>query len=132
MIRAVLDTNIFISALFWKGAPYEVLKAGLDGKFTLLISTAILRELEERLKNKFHFPDDDTNEFLEIITLHSYIGEPKTLLKAVKADPTDNKIVECAVSGQAHFIVSGDRHLLDLRGYDGIKIVTARQFLLFL
>ena len=73
MIRAVLDTNIFISALFWRGAPHEVLRAGLDGKYTLLTSAAILRELEERLKNKFHFPDVDTNEFLEVVTLNSYI-----------------------------------------------------------
>ena len=108
--------------------PYEVLRAGFDGKYTLLTSGAILRELEERLKNKFHFPDADTNEFLEVVTLNSYIVEPGIRLEAVSADPTDNKIIECAVAGRAHFIVSGDRHLLDLREYNGVKIITARKF----
>ena len=129
MIRAVLDTNIFISALFWRGKPNKAVRDGLEGKFTLLISADILREIEERLKNKFHFPENDTNEFLEVITLNSYIVEPQIKLNVVRADPKDNKIVECAVAGQAHFIVSGDRHLLDLRGYDRVKIVNAHKFL---
>jgi|SRR3989338_2279679 len=129
MIRAVLDTNIFISALFWRGAPHEVLQAGFSGKFTPLVSAEIIWELEERLKNKFHFPDSDTDEFLEVLTLNSYIVEPSIQLEVVRADPTDNKIVECAVAGRAHFIVSGDHHLLDVREHGGIKVVTARTFL---
>ena len=124
-----MDTNIFISALFWRGAPYEVLRDGLDGQFTLLTSAEILRELEDRLKNKFRFPDSDTNEFLEIIAINSYIVESGARREAVKADPTDNKIIECAVSGRAHFIISGDHHLLDLQEYDGIEIINARKFL---
>jgi len=129
MIRAVLDTNIFISALFWRGAPYEVLKAGLAGRFTLLVSAEIIWELKERLKNKFRFPDSDTDEFLEVVTLNSYIVKPVIQLKIVRADPTDNKIIECAIAGQAHFLVSGDRHLLDLKEYRSVKIITPRQFL---
>ena len=129
MIRAVLDTNIFISALFWKGAPYDILQAGLEGRFTIVTSEDILMELEGRLKHKFHFPERDTNEFLEIIALNAYIVTPNHHVMVVRADPTDNKILECAIAGESHFVVSGDRHLLDLCEYGGVKIVNAHAFL---
>lgn len=129
MIRAVLDTNIFISSIFWCGAPYLVVQKGLRGDFVIVTSLEILKEVKNTLHKKFRFPVEDTNTFLEIITLNSYLVEPRKRIRAIKADPYDNKIIECAVAGRAHFIISGDRHLLDLRRYENIEIITPQQFL---
>jgi len=129
MIRAVLDTNVFISALFWRGAPYQIMQKGLGGDFLIITSPEILKEIGETLQSKFEFPVEDTRAFLEIITLNSYVVEPRGRIEVVRADPSDNKIIECAVAGRAHFLVSGDRHLLNLKGYRGVKIVTPHQFL---
>ena len=129
MIRAVLDTNVFISSIFWLGAPYRIVQKGFEGDFVIVTSPEILKEVGNTLHRKFRFPAEDTNTFLEIITLNSYLVEPQERIRAVKADPHDDKIIECALSGQAHFIVSGDHHLLDLRQYKDIKIVNPRQFL---
>jgi len=72
MIKAVLDTNVFISALFWKGVPYEVVRKSLTGEFLIIISPEIIEEISERLLNKFKFPLADTNDFIEIIAVNSY------------------------------------------------------------
>ncbi|MBI4159895.1 putative toxin-antitoxin system toxin component, PIN family [Candidatus Wolfebacteria bacterium] len=132
MIRAVLDTNVFISSLFWRGVPYQIVQKGLGGSFLIVTSLEILEEIGETLRRKFRFPAEDTRAFLGIITVNSHLAEPQDKVEVVRADPPDNKIIECAVAGRAHFIVSGDRHLLDLRKHGGAKIVTAREFLSFL
>ena len=129
MIKAVLDTNVFISALFWKGVPYEVVRKSLTGEFLIIISPEIIEEISERLLNKFKFPLADANDFIEIITINSYIVEPKNKLKVVKEDPNDDKIIECAYEGGADYIVSGDKHLLRLKEYRRIKIITPREFI---
>ena len=132
MIRAVLDTNIFISALFWRGIPYHVVKKGLEGNFHILVSQGILEEVGEKLYQKFKFPVEDTRTFLEVITVDSYLVEPEEKVRIVKDDPSDNKIIECALAGRAHFIVSGDKHLLKIKEYKNIRIITPRQFFKFL
>lgn len=129
MIKAVLDTNVFISALFWKGSPYQVLKNGIEGEFVIVSSSEILAEVRERLLNKFEFPPEDTFSFIEIITVNSFIVDPLLNLNIVKVDPKDNKIIECAVAGKADYIVSGDKHLLDIKEYDKIKIISPKEFL---
>lgn len=129
MIRAVLDTNVFISALFWRGSPYHILQKGLGGEFLIITSPEILKEINDTLHRKFLFPVDDTNAFLEVITLNSYIVEPEERVRVVTADPSDNKIVECAIAGKAHFIVSGDKHLLKIKEYENIRIIAPAQLL---
>ena len=129
MIRAVLDTNVFISALFWRGAPYQIVREEISGAFIFLTSEEIIEEIKEGLLKKFKLPVTDTLAFLEIITLNSEIIEPNIRLNVIKADPSDNKIVECAIVGNANYIVTGDKHLLVLKEYNKIKIVTPREFI---
>jgi putative PIN family toxin of toxin-antitoxin system len=129
MIRVVLDTNVFISALFWKGAPYQVFKRILEGVILNFISPQILEELKERLLYKFKLPSEKVREFLEIIVFNSQIVYPKKKLNVVKKDPKDNKILECALEAQASFIISGDKHLLEIKEYKGIKIISPKEFL---
>lgn len=129
MIKAVLDTNVFISALFWKGAPYKIMQKGLSGQFIICSSVDILEEIKNKLLGKFEFPADDTVNFIEIITINSQIIEPKIKLNVVKDDFSDNKILECAIAGNADYVVSGDKHLLNIKEYKGIKIFSPSEFL---
>ena len=130
MIKAVLDTNVLISSLFWNGTPARIVQKGLEGKFTPITSAEIISEAEEVLSRKFKFPEQDIFEFHEIIVGRFEIVAPQIRIPAaVPRDPSDNKIIECAVAGNANFIVSGDLDVLDLKTYRDIKIVTSAQFL---
>ncbi|NOZ76827.1 MAG: putative toxin-antitoxin system toxin component, PIN family [Euryarchaeota archaeon] len=128
-MRVVYDTNTYISGIFWKGPPRKLLKAAATGKVELFISEAILREIKKVLKNDF---DVDEPQLGKIVT---NIAKTATTLKvnrkvnAVKADPSDNKILACALKCHADYIVSGDHHLLSLNEYKGIKIIKARSLL---
>jgi len=128
-MRVVLDTNILISAVFWRGSPYKVVLNALKSKYSLYLSHQILDEIEEKLRVKFKFPDDKIQEHIEILRAYGEIIRPIVKLNVIKADADDNKILECAVSCGADYIVSGDNHLLDLSEYKGIKIITAKEFL---
>ena len=125
----VLDTNILISAIFWRGTPYKVVLNALKKKYSLYLSPKILNELEEKLRVKFKFPEDKIKNHIEILIEYGEIIEPTVNINIVKEDPDDNKVLECAVSCNADYIVSGDRHLLNLKGYKGIKILSAKKFL---
>ena len=129
MIKVVLDTNVFISALFWKGAPYQIFKRILEGAILNFVSPQILAEIKERLLDKFKLPPEKVKEFLEIIVFNSQLVYPKKKLNIVKKDPKDNKILECALEAKASFVISGDKHLLEIKEYKGIKIVTPREFI---
>jgi len=129
MIRVVLDTNVFISALFWKGAPYQIFKRVLNGAILNFTSPQILEEIEGRLLDKFKLPPEKVKEFLEIIIFNSQIVFPKRKLNIVKEDPSNNKIIECVLEAKASFIISGDRHLLKIKEYREIKIISPREFI---
>lgn len=129
MIRAVLDTNVIISALFWKGAPYRVLQEGLRGAFLILSSQEILDETLDRLVHKFGFPLSDARGLIEVVTLNADIVRTTTHITIVKDDHSDDKIIACAVDGGAHYLVSGDQHLLKVREYQGVTIVNPNTFL---
>jgi len=129
MIKVVLDTNIFISALFWKGVPYQIFKKSLQKEISVFISPVILDELKEKLLVKFKLPSEKVKEFLEIIVFNSKIVYPRKKLDIIKKDPSDNKIIECALEAKASFVISGDKHLLGIKEYKGIKIISPKEFL---
>lgn len=128
-MRIVLDTNIFISALLG-GMLRVIVDKWKAGEFTLIITDAIAREyLDVINRSKFKFSKDEiiaTTHYLlqtaEFITLQEEIA-------VIVTDPTDNKFLEAAVAGKVNFIVSGDSHLLELRVYRAIAIITAREFI---
>jgi len=122
-VKVVLDTNVFISALFWKGAPYQIFRKILRGAILNFTSPQILEELKERLLEKFKFPPERVKEFLEIIVFNSQIVYPKKKLNIVKKDPKDNKILECALEAEASFIISGDKHLLEIKEKNGVNSI---------
>jgi|SRR5437764_10928818 len=129
MIRVVIDTNIYISALLFGGLPGSLLDIAFLQSFVLVISPALLDELDEKLLLKFEISVEDTAIIRGKLESIAEIIRPDLVLNVVEDDPDDDRVLECAVKGDADYIVTGDRHLLKLGVYEGISIVTVRQFL---
>lgn len=129
MLRAVLDTNVFVSALFG-GTPEDVYRAALRGRFVLITSPAILAELAGVMRVKLATPEHDIIAFVRQIARHAKI-RPTVRLSVLEDDP-DNRVLECAVEGKADLPVSGDRHLQRLEAHTGIQVVRPAAFLRWL
>lgn len=127
-VRAVLDTNVYLSGILFGGKPADVVASGLGGAYNIVSSMPILIELRDKLEERFGWKSSETIELLEtIVPALEVVDVPGTLL-AVPADPDDNPIVETAIVGKAAYIVTGDKHLLRLNRYQGIGIVTVDAF----
>jgi uncharacterized protein len=129
MIRVVFDTNVYISALMFGGLPGSLLDLALLQSFLLVISPSLLDELDEKLRLKFEVPAEDAAIIRAKLESNAEIVKPNMVLDVIEDDPDDNRVLECAVKGSADYVVTGDRHLLKLGNYEGIAIVTVRQFL---
>jgi hypothetical protein len=124
-MRLVLDTNIFISGIFWEGNfCSQIIDKWRDGKIEMISSRKIIEELIETLKDfKIRLDDGEIESWKNMIIENSMIVEPSEILDIIKEDPEDNKFLETAVEGEADFIISQDKHLLKLKEYNGIKII---------
>jgi putative PIN family toxin of toxin-antitoxin system len=129
MIRVVADTNIYVSALMFGGLPGVFLELALLESFTLVASAALLDELDEKLRLKFGVSTQDAATIRARLEGVARMVQPHRVLNVVHDDPDDNRVLECASTGKADYVVSGDRHLLKIGSYEGIPIVTVRQFL---
>ena len=130
MIKVVLDTNIFISSIFWgMGNPHKIIEKAINQKIEIFSSEEILEELQKILKRDFEQPEDLIGEQINFIKQLVEIVEIQEKVDFVKEDIDDNKIIECAVSANANFIITGDNHLLKLKEYHQIKIINVRDFL---
>lgn len=128
-MRIVLDTNVFISGIFFTGPPHRILKAWRDGRVQLVLSPDIFDEYQrvtEVLREKF--PAVDLSEILELVLVEAEMCQVEPLSEGVCADPDDDKFIACALSSGSKLIVSGDKHLLDVDGYRGIEIIKPRPF----
>jgi putative PIN family toxin of toxin-antitoxin system len=128
-VKIVIDTNVFISGIFFSGPPYQILKAWQNQKLQIIISLDILNEyfrVSEELS--VQFPKVDLPPILELITTKAELIEAAPLDESVCDDPDDDKFFACAIAGGADRIVSGDKHLLKMSGYQGIEVVRPRQF----
>ena len=127
--KVVVDTNIYISAIFWGGKPREVVDLGRDENMLIFTSSDIEREIAEKLRTKFRLDEEETNQIIADFSTFTIPVKIKKQIQAVLDDPDDDKFIECAVSCGADFIVSGDQHLLRIKEFAGIKILTAAEFL---
>jgi len=128
-VRVVLDTNVFISGVFFTGPPYKILEAWRDARIQLVVSPAILEEYKrvgETLATQF--PGVDLEPILDFLTLHAEVVTADTLLEPVCRDPDDDKFVACALASGVRHVISGDKHLLNASGYKGLKVVSPRRF----
>lgn len=129
-MRAVLDTNVVISAfVFPGGAPEAVYRLGLEGRMELVTSRALLVELGRVLGETFEWDDACVEEAVAQVMRISTLVEAVEPISEIAGDPSDDRVLETAAAGTADMIVSGDRHLLDLRSWRGIPIVRAAAFL---
>ena len=125
----VLDTNVIISSIFWIGNSHKIVNLAIEQKITNFTSPEMLNELAKVLREKFKVPEDKIEEQVALVAKYSQITEPKIKVKAIKEDPSDDKILECALSCNAGYIVSGNWHLLELETYKGVKIIKPKEFL---
>ena len=128
-MRAVLDTNVFISGLFWRGNPFRCIQAAEAGLYELISADEILEELLEKLVEKFGNTPEEARESIaglrRLATHVSLTGQTGW----VPGDPDDDKFVDAAVVGNADIIVSGDQHLLQLSTLQGIAVMSPSPFL---
>jgi len=135
MLKIILDTNVFVSALINPhGKPSQILDCVFENKLRLFLSAPIIEELEQvlnypKLVKRHGLEEEEVEEFISsLLSITSLVREEQTI-KAIPCDPSDDKFLSCAISAKADCIISGDEHLLNLDEYAGIRIVTPARFL---
>ncbi|MBU2476300.1 putative toxin-antitoxin system toxin component, PIN family [Candidatus Micrarchaeota archaeon] len=129
MKKAVVDTNILVSASFWKGNPFRVMRLAFEGKIEVFTSTEILLEYSKVLKRDFKLNETEVQERIDVFVSALKLVKPKNKINLIKDDPDDNKVLEAAFEADADYIVSGDKHLLKLKEFNKMKIVKPKEFL---
>jgi len=129
-MRAVLDTNVWVSGIVFGGVPFRILEIALESDFELIVSTDIIEEVEGVLASKkFGFSVSDIEEAVQPLLDIAEFVIPQTKLSVIKRCPADNRILECALEGKADYIVTGDiRDLGKLGIFRGIRIISPRTF----
>lgn len=128
-MRVVLDTNVFISGVFFGGQPGKVLSAWRDGRVRLVLSLQILEEYVEVLHRlEKLYPPVEVKPAIDLILAGSEIITAPPLEKPASSDPDDDKFIACALASKAKVIISGDKHLLDMEGFQDLEIVRPSAF----
>jgi len=133
VLKIVLDTNVWVSALIWGGNPSAIVNAAEHGAIDIFISEPIVEEISRVLSypkiEKIYRPQLARQLLMEQILKNAKSVEITAKLKIIKDHPADDKIIECAVSAKADYIVSGDKHLLNVVSYEKTQILTASEFI---
>lgn len=134
MHRVVIDTNVLISGLIQKsGFPFKVVKFWEDEVIVLITSIATIEEAERvlnypKIRKRYALTNDDISRTVSNLLKYSVLVEDPPIPNVIEQDPDDNKILATALAGKADYIISGDMHLLTLKNYRGIEIVTPKRF----
>ena len=129
-MRVVIDTNLLVSAIFWTGRPKLLLNLVRMGQVTFLTSKALLSELNEVLTSErkpFQLRQREADKIIDHLKDMAEIVHTQSRVSVCKDDP-DNRVLECAVDGRADYILTGDKDLLKLRSFEGIKIAKVSEF----
>lgn len=128
-MKVVIDTNVFVSGIFFTGPPSRILEAWRDERVRVVISPDIIEEYRRVVDVLMtQFPSIEIDRILELLADNSEIVSPESLPGAVCEDPDDDKFLSCALKGGASVIISGDKHLLKVSGYKGLQIISPRKF----
>ena len=128
-MRVVLDTNVLVSGIFFTGPPATILAAWASRRFELVASIEVLAEYRRvgaRLGSRY--PLVDAEPLLDLVTRESRIVDPIPVPTSACDDPDDIMFLACAIAGHAHIVVTGDRALLRASGFEGVEVVTPREF----
>ena len=128
-IRVVLDSNVLISGLNFRGREHEVLALGADHKIDVLLSSGILNEVSQTLQRKFGYSALAAQGEIDGLLQWANIVVPTVAVQGVCRDADDDRILECSLEANADYLVTGDRDLLDLEDFRGTQIVNAAAFL---
>ena len=129
-MKVVLDTNVFVSGVFFGGPPFLILQAWRDGKIQLVISPEILdeyRRVGEILAEEH--PAVDLEPMLEFVIQNADVFAASPLSEPVCEDPDDDKFIACVLASASRTIISGDKHLLRVTGFQDIEVLNPRDFL---
>jgi putative PIN family toxin of toxin-antitoxin system len=128
--KAVLDTNVLISAIVFGGIPRKILNEVINGRLKVAISREILHEIQRiLLGKKFKYPEEVVNVITNQLAILCEIVSPVQRVEIVHSDPADNRIIECALEAKAQYIITGDSHLIGLKVVHRISILTPGEFL---
>jgi len=131
-LKVVFDTNIFISALvFPESVAEKAIFKIIEGEDILLISKQILKEILSVLSKKFSGDKEAISRVAVNLSEIAEMVNPTVRIRVLKDEP-DNRILECAVSGKADVVVRGDKKMLKLKEYEGVKIISLKEYLNFL
>ena len=124
MMVVTFDTNVLLSATLWDGSVaqkllFDIIRQGIK----ICSTTEILSEYQEILKRDFDFSDAEVFEMMEKVLAFVTLVNPQTKIKAVKDDPDDDVIIECALESKSKYIITYDKHLLNLKEFRGIRII---------
>ena len=136
MLRVVLDTNVFISGVISKrGAAAQVLQAWRARQFLLVVSQRIISEIVEvlrypRIQQKYGIKETDIEGLISLLEIDALVvpGLHHDEV-SIPEDPADEMFLDCALDAEADCIVSGDQHLLQIGEFEGIPIISVREFL---
>lgn len=132
-LRVVLDTNVLVSGLNYAGTPSRLLMLLLQGEMDWFVSPFILQELRRILVDKFRWEEERAQQALRLIRESATEVDPPRSVSVIQERDADNCILECALHAEAHYLVSGDRrHILPLRKFQDVSIVSPAEFLEFL
>ena len=129
-MKVVLDTNVFVSGIFFNGPPFQILQAWRDGIVQLVVSPEILAEYQRvgvilaEQHPAIHF-----EPVIEFVIQNAAIYSAPPLPESVCDDPDDDKFLACALASGCNLIVSGDKHLLAASGYREVEVLKPRKFL---
>jgi putative PIN family toxin of toxin-antitoxin system len=128
-LKVVFDTNIYLSAIIFGGSPRLCLEAARERIIELYTSRTLLLELARVLGEKFDWSSSEIAGFIKGIGYFARIVTVERTISIIKSDVSDNMVLEAAIAAKADFIISGDKkHLLSLKEFEGIKIISATYF----
>ena len=128
-MKVTIDTNFLISATQWDySVAHKLLKKFILSDVIIFTTQDILDETSEVLERDFEYNKNEAKNIIEKILLFTSLIEPKQKVDVIKEDPDDNKVIECAIESSSEYIITYDRHLLKLKEYKGIKIITPEEF----
>jgi len=132
-LRTVMDTNVLVSGILWRGVPFQLLRRSEEGKLRIYTSLEILGGVHHVL----HYPKSQQyidnlqaspGEFFTKIASLCTVVHVDQVVKGVCTDADDEKFLSCALAANVDLLVSGDKHLLDLKRHSSIRILSAREF----
>lgn len=128
-MRVILDTNVFISGIFFTGPPFRILRAWREGILQLVLSPGILEEYQRVAEElAVQFPVIDWRPIIDFVTVNAMMVPDIELGEPVCKDPDDDKFIACALASKSNLIVSGDKNLLMVSGFKGVRVLKPREF----